>query len=41
MRQKKLVNAHFYQKDHKIWIKSIRKINKGEEIIANYGDYYW
>ena len=40
-RQRKLINAQFYQKDHKIWIKSLRDIDMGEEIIADYGDYYW
>ena len=41
IKQRKLINAKFYQKDHKIWVKSIKNINKGEEIIADYGDYYW
>ena len=40
-RQRKFINAQFYQKDHKIWIKSLRDIDMGEEIIADYGDYYW
>lgn len=37
VKQKKKINAEFYQYDKRAFIKSIKDIQKGDEIILNYG----
>ena len=37
VQQKKKINAEFYQYDKRAFIKSIKDIQKGDEIILNYG----
>ena len=39
--QKKKENVRYYQYKQKIWLKAMRKIKKGEELICDYGDEYW
>lgn len=35
------VNIEAYQKDDRIWYKTIRKIRPNEELIIDYGEEYW
>ena len=39
--QKKKENIRYYQYKQKIWLKTMRHIKKDEELICDYGDYYW
>lgn len=36
-----LVNVEAYQKEGRMWYKTIRNVRKGEEFIVDYGDDYW
>lgn len=39
--QRKKENVRYYQYKQKIWIKTMRAVDKGEELICDYGSDYW
>lgn len=39
--QRKFINAYAYQYKKNIFYKTLRNIKKGEEIVIDYGNFYW